>query len=468
MSESDVDVLVIGSGAAGLTAALAAREAGIERVLVAESEGVIGGSSRLSGGLMMGAGTRYQRAAGIDDDWEALFHDYMTLNQWQVEAAVVQRLVQRAGEAVEWLGDLGVEYYEQLVFGGDETKPRVHCPIGRGQAVVDVLVRHCRDRGVDFALGRRIDRLVTESGAVNGVAVGDDVITAGAVVIATGGFGNSPEKLAEYFPSAADTGWSWYIGAEGSRGDALDFTRDVHPQLAGRDRGLRLIHSDFDHIYEAYLPGWLVLVNREGRRFCNETAPYGIMDGLMKTQGDVAFAIFDHPTLEEATRLGTARYKQTIPGSSKKQSPHWNLDVIELMIKEGKVHRAHSVADLATLIAVPAEHLVATVERSNAGAEAGEDSDYLKDASFLERIDSAPFYAVEVRTATVAFTACGLRTDRQARVLGRDGRVIPGLFAAGEVAGGIVGPRYVGSGNSYGNCVTFGRIAGQEAAAHAR
>jgi succinate dehydrogenase/fumarate reductase flavoprotein subunit len=131
---------------------------------------------------MMGAGTRYQRAAGIDDGWEALFHDYMTLNQWQVEAAVVQRLVQRAGAAVEWLGDLGVEYYDQLVFGGDETKPRVHCPIGRGQAVVDVLARHCRDRGVDFALGRRIDRLVTECGAVTGVAVGDDVITDGIII----------------------------------------------------------------------------------------------------------------------------------------------------------------------------------------------------------------------------------------------------------------------------------------------
>ncbi|CAB4932740.1 MAG: FAD-dependent oxidoreductase [Actinobacteria bacterium] len=468
MSGHDVDVLVVGSGVAGLAAALAARESGAERVLVAESEGVIGGSSRLSGGLMMGAGTRYQRAAGIDDDWEALFHDYMTLNQWLVEAAVVQRLVQRAGEAVEWLGDLGVEYYDQLVFGGDETKPRVHCPIGRGQAVVDVLARHCRDRGVDFALGRRIDRLVTDDGVVTGVAAGNDVITAGAVVIATGGFGNSPEKLAEHFPSAANTGWSWYIGADGSRGDALDFTRDVRPQLAGHDRGLRLVHSDFDRIYEAYLPGWIVLVNREGRRFCNETAPYGIMDGLMKEQGDVAFAVFDHRTLLNATRLGTARYKQAIPGSSKKQSPHWNLDVIELMLKEDKVHRADSVAALAGLIGVPKEHLVATVERSNAGAESGDDADYLKDASFLEPIEAAPFYAVEVRTATVAFTACGLRTDREARVLGEEGRVIPGLFAAGEVAGGIVGPRYVGSGNSYGNCVTFGRIAGQEAAAHAR
>ena len=85
-----------------------------------------------------------------------------------------------------------------------------------------------------------------------------------------------------------------------------------------------------------------------------------------------------------------------------------------LVLKEGKVHRAHSVGGLATPIGVPA--------------------DYLKKASFLERIDSAPFYAVAVRTATVAFTACGLRTDRQARVLGRDGRVIPGLFAAGQEA----------------------------------
>ena len=100
---TDVDILVIGSGAAGLSAAIAARQSGAQRVLVAEGEGVVGGSSRLSGGLMMGAGTRYQRALGIQDSWEQLFHDYMTLNQWQVETAVVQRLTQRAGEAVEWL-----------------------------------------------------------------------------------------------------------------------------------------------------------------------------------------------------------------------------------------------------------------------------------------------------------------------------------------------------------------------------
>ncbi len=467
MTAFDFDVLVIGSGAAGLAAALAAQQAGAERVLVAESEGIIGGSSRLSGGLMMGAATRYQKSQGIEDSAEALFHDYMTLNQWKVESAVVERLTERAGEAVEWLGDLGVEFYDQLVFGGDESVPRVHCPIGRGQAVVDVLYRQCRDAGVEFALGQRVDRLLVSEGAVVGIAVGEDQITAGSVVIATGGFGADEQKRKELFPSVFDTGWSYYIGADGSRGDALDFTRDVNAQVTGFNRGLRLLHTDFDKMYEAYIPGWLILVNGEGRRFCNETAPYGIMDGLLQEQGDSAFAIFDHKTLVDATELGVARYKQSIPGSTKRQSPHWNLDIIEMMLKEGKVHKRESLADLADAISVPTQNLIATVARVNELAELKEDQDYLKDPKFLEPITSGPFYAVEVRPATCCFTACGLRINRDAQVLDQTGRPIPRLYAAGEVTGGVIGPRYVGSGNSYGNCVTMGRVAGQGAAAHA-
>ncbi len=462
---SDVDVLVIGSGAAGLSAALAAVQSGAGSVLVAEAEGVVGGSSRLSGGLMMGADTRYQRAAGIEDRWEDLFHDYLTLNQWQVETGVVARLTQRAGAAVEWLGDLGVEFYDQLVFGGDETRPRVHCPVGRGQAVVDVLTRRCREAGVEIALGQRVDRLLADDGRVVGVAVGDDEITAGAVVVASGGFGANEEKRRTLFPSVHDTGWSYYIGADGSRGDALDFTGPLGAQITGFDRGLRLLHTDFDRMYEAYLPGWLILVNRDGRRFCDETAPYGIMDGLLEAQGDRAYAVFDHAALVAATELGVARYKQSIPGSTKKQSPHWNLDIIELMRAEGKVHRHETIEELAAAIDVPADTLAATVARVNDLVQLGEDADYAKSSSFLEPIVTPPFYAVEVRPATCCFTACGLRIDRDARVLDEAGRPIPGLFAAGEVTGGVIGPRYVGSGNSYGNCVTMGRVAGQSAAA---
>ena len=179
-SERDIDVIVVGSGVAGLAAALTARERGAAAVLVAESEGVVGGSSRLSGGLIMGAGTRYQKALGIEDDPEAMFHDYMQLNRWNVDSGVVRRFSELAGPTVEWLGDLGVEYYDTLVFGGEERVPRVHVPIGRGHRVIDVLAGHCRDAGVDIALGRRVDRLLTDGRAVVGVAVGDDPLTAGA------------------------------------------------------------------------------------------------------------------------------------------------------------------------------------------------------------------------------------------------------------------------------------------------
>jgi fumarate reductase flavoprotein subunit len=105
------------------------------------------------------------------------------------------------------------------------------------------------------------------------------------------------------------------------------------------------------------------------------------------------------------------------------------------------------------------------VQRYNAAAAAGEDTDYLKDPKFLEPIATGPFYAAQIRPATVCFTACGLRIDRDARVLSRRGDAIVGLYAAGESTGGVVGPRYVGSGNSYANCVTYGRIAGESAAA---
>ena len=466
MSEVDVDVLVVGSGAAGLSAALAAAQAGAARVLVAEAEGVVGGSSRLSGGLMMGAGTRYQRAAGIEDNGDRLFRDYLQLNRWNLEVAAARRLAREAGDAVEWLGDMGLEFHPDLVYGGDEPVPRVHVPIGRGQAVVDLLAARCRDAGVDIALGRRVDRLLTNGdGAVCGVAVGDDEITAHAVVVASGGFGNAPELLARHFPAAADTGWAWYIGADGARGDHLALAGQVDAQLVGHDRGLRLLHANFDRIYEAYLPGWLVLVNADGRRFGDETAPYGIMNFLVREQGDRVFAIFDHAILATASAEGLARYKQTIPGSTKRQSPHWNADIVGQMVKEGRMHAAPTVAALAGALGLPASALEATVRAYNRSVDAGEDLEYGKAAKFLDPVATAPFYGAELRPATVCFTAYGLRIDREARALGNDGSPVGGLFAAGECTGGIVGAQYVGSGNSYANCVTFGRIAGRSAAA---
>jgi fumarate reductase flavoprotein subunit len=269
--------------------------------------------------------------------------------------------------------------------------------------------------------------------------------------------------MARHFPSAAATGNAWYIGAEGSRGDALGLADQVDAQLIGHDRGLRLLHTGFAKIYEAYLPGWLVMVNQAGHRFCDETAPYGMMDFLVREQGDRVFALLDHAALE-ATTTGAARYKQLIPGA-KNRSPHWNLDVIEQMVTEGRVVRGDALDEVATGLGLSGRAVAGAVRRYNDHVAQGVDADFAKDPKFLEPIATAPFYGVEMRPSTVCFTAYGLRIDRDARVLDVAGQVIPGLFAAGECTGGVVGAQYVGSGNSYANCTVFGRVAGTAAAA---
>lgn len=460
----DFDVVVIGSGAAGLAAALSASEAGAS-VLVAEAEGIAGGSSRLSGGFMMGAGTRYQRAAGIEDTPEALYRHYLTLNQWNLDIGPAKRLCQEAGESIEWLGDLGVEFHDRLIYGGDEFVPRVHLPLGRGQGVVDVLAHQCRARGVEIALGQRVDRLLVEGGAVRGVAVGGDELRSKGVVIASGGFGNNPEMLAELFPSAAATGWSYYIGADGSRGDHVRLGEQVGALLSGRDRGLRLLHANFDRMYESYIPGWLTMVDATGRRFVDETAPYGILDGLVRVAGDRVWVVFDRAALEYSSTV--ARNKQDRPTSSDKPSPHWNVDMVEAMVAEGKVYEAPTVAALAAAAGLPPATLEATVAKVNRWSELGEDQELGKDPKFLDGMRTPPYYAAELRPASVCWTAFGLRIDRDARVQSEAGLPVPGLHAAGECTSGVIGPMYVGSGNMYSNCVTMGRIAGATAAATA-
>lgn len=460
----DVDVVVVGSGAAGLCAALSAVESGARRVLVAEAEEVVGGSSRLSGGLIMGAGTRYQAAAGIEDSGEALLHDYLQINRWNVDVAVVRAFCERTGAVVDWLGDLGVEFHEHLVVGSDESVPRVHVPVGNGQAIIDVLHRACREREIDIALGQRVDRLVVEDGRVTGVAVGDDEISAGAVVLATGGFGNAPEKLADHFPSAAATGWTWYLGADGARGDALDLADQVGAQVTGHDHGLRLLHAGYGRDYEALLPGWMVLVDADGHRFVDETAPYGIMDFLVRERGDRVFVVFDQATLDAIPTLGPDQFPKLIPGHGRRMSKNWNPDVIELMRQDGRVVVADDLPTLAERLGVDADGLSATIVAYNGFVDAGADDQFGKDPHHLRPVATAPLYGAELRPATVCSTAYGLRITPRAEVLGVDGRPIPGLYAAGECTGGVVGAQYVGSGNNYANCCAVGHLAGERAA----
>lgn len=465
----DFDVIVIGSGAAGLAAAISAREWGAEEVLVVEAEAVVGGSSRLSGGVVMGSGSELQRRAGIQDSPEDLVHEYTALNGWDLNTGPVRRWAARTGETIDWLAGHGVRFFERLIFGGDERQPRSHCVDGGGQALVDALYTSCRELGVEFALGRRVERLQTDNvGHVTGLVSAGEVLTAHAVVVATGGFGANPELLAQHFPSAWVEGWSWYIGADSSRGDSFAFAEQVGAQLTGHDRGLRTLDPNLARLNEALLPGWAVLVGPDGRRFTDETAPYGLMDSLFRAHGDRAFVVFDDAALRPPADLVDRyrdAYKQVWPNHPPFRTKNYNADIIDAHLAQGgdKVHRAETIALLERSVGLPPGSLVGELARYNDMAAKGEDEDFGKAGKFLLPLQAAPFYAVEVRPLTINVTACGLRIDGHARVLGHDGFAVPGLFAAGECTGGVI-KTYIGSGNSLANACGFGRIAGEEAA----
>jgi fumarate reductase flavoprotein subunit len=465
--EADVDVVVVGTGAAGLCAALEAAAGGAD-VLLVESAAVAGGSTNLSGGIIMAADTSVQRAAGYADSIEALYRDYSNLNQGAIEPSLVWQLASQSGPAVEWLIDLGVKFVGQLVYAAEESVPRSHIPTRGGAGIVKVLLSACKDRGVDIAYGKRITDLMIENDIVRGVRVGDETVRARSVVLATGGFGASPALWPELLPSLAEAGRAvWYIGAEGARGDALRLGAQGKAAVVGRDRCLALLTPDFYRNLEVYFPGWLVMVDRSGQRRVDESTSYSTMELAHRRHGPF-FAIFDAAAKKAAQPGLPLQYKQAVPGMEAATTSNWVEPVLDEMIALGKVASAPTLEQLANTLSIDATGLTTTVARYNDQASAGADVDFRKEARFMRRLDEPPFYGVELRRGILALTSAGLRIDATAAVLDTYGRRVPGLYAAGECTGGVLGTVYVGSGNSMANCVVFGRTAGVSAATHAR
>jgi flavocytochrome c len=461
---TDVDVAVIGSGFAGLTAAITARAQGAS-VLLLEGSGELGGSSRLSGGKLMGACTRLQAQAGIQDDPEDMYRFYMALNRFRLEPSVVRTLCERSGPTIDWLQDIGVEFDPRVMTSGEERAARMHITVGEGMAVSRTLVREARRVGVEIALGMKVDRLIIEEDAVVGVSVGADELRARSVVIASGGFGANRELVDELLPQLATEDWYWYIGAPTSAGTAFALADQVGAQVVGHGRATRLITPNFGNVLEGgYLPGWLVLVNGEGRRFYDETSSYSVTQPIMEGQPGPVYAVFDEAS-KAASRPDTVEAtKKVSVGKRDGRIQKWVSTILDEMVERGAVLRAGSLEELADLMDVPVEHFLGTIDQYNKDVDRGIDTHYRKRPDVLRPITTAPFYATEMRMAHVALTAVGLRIDSQARVIGDDGAPVPGLFAAGECTGGVVGDVYVGSGNSITSAFVFGRVAGESAA----
>jgi fumarate reductase flavoprotein subunit len=325
---------------------------------------------------------------------------------------------------------------------------------------VEALADQARELGVEIRLGTRVLELIAANGAVRGVRLDGSVLRAASVVIATGGFGANPGLLREYFPAALAHGprWTNYFGSPTSRGDGITMTRELGAAVTGQGFGMLNWTAGFSDQPADFCPSWLVFANLDGQRFMAENAPYAVAGDLIRAQRESrCFAILD-----EAARASSAdanaRRDQLGVGEYT-----WGAETIQRQYQAGRALRAGTLTELAVRAGIEPAALENTIAEYNQDVRAGRDRRFLK-AGELREVTSGPFYAVEIRASTFGNTFPGLRIDDEGHVYDEDGAVIPGLFAAGEAAGGVMGPRYVGGGNSISNAIIFGRLAGAAAA----
>jgi len=464
-NDQDYDVIVIGGGGAGMAAAIQAADSGA-KVALLEANKKLGGSTALAGGIFYAAGTTVQKAAGIADTSEALFADVKAMNGDTVATDVLRRLSTDAPGTFEWLIGLGVQFpVEKLASPNGRTVPRSHEPEGFGAKIVEQLDYALSRRPVDVACNTRVRHLVTDAqGKVVGVQVDDEVIRANAVVIATGGYGANAQLVARMLPKAARVGdWVWHIGCSTNRGDGLLMAEEIGAKIAGRDSALLLMTPNFYKELEVIGPDWVMMVNGKGERFVREDAAYWEVSEALEAQDSPrAFCILDQQLLENAKphpRVLEALAQGAITLS-------WVPRVLQEQAAQGRLAQSPTIHGLAEKIGVDPERLSRSLDRYNAAVHAARDADFGKGPDSLKPIESPPYYAAEVRPAVLIVTGGGVTINADAQVLNAEQKAIPGLFAAGETTGNVYGRYYVGSGYAIASSLTFGCVAGREAAAY--
>jgi fumarate reductase flavoprotein subunit len=447
-----VGVLVLGSGLAGCAALLAAAEAG-QHALLLEKTASIGGSTVRSAGLSAYAGTEEQADQGIADSVELLRKDLLETGKHRNDEALVDLYCAHQLETYRWLRGLGVEYGEVHAASG-QSAPRSHPTDTTGMLVR--LLKAAGRLGARIALNTPARRLVRDGGRVVGVEVetadGPRLVLADAVVVATGGFSQSPELLTRFAPQMEH---ALRAGGPGCTGDGLLMAWQLGaavvdtPYIKGTYGIYAQPHPNEDGTGILAVYKGAIAVNREGRRFVDESLNYKeIGDRALAQPGVTTYQVFDSRVL----------------ASSSDEVPIYDFSGRE---SAGLLVRGDTIEELEHELGLPPDSLVATVDGYNAAIRAGSPdplgrrhlSGSVGEPFPLER---APFFA-HASGSVVLATYCGLTVDTDLRVLDVFGEPIDRLYAAGEVIGGFHGAGYI-TGTSIGKAGIFGRLAGTGAA----
>lgn len=435
------DIVIVGAGGAGMAAALSAKDAGMNPVIL-EKMPIAGGNTLKSSGGMNASETKFQEAQGIEDSNELFFEDTLKGGKGTNDQDLLHYLVDNSASAIDWLDSMGITL-DNISYSGGASVKRIHRPhdgSAVGTYLVDGLLRNIHVQEIPLFVNADVTKINETDGKVTGVNVkinGEEKEIAGdAVVVTTGGFGSNKELIEKYRPDLKG-----YVSttSEGSTGDGIKMIEElggatvdmdqiqVHPTVV-QDTGML--------ISETVRGEGAILVNQQGERFYNE----------LETRDNVSAAITDLPE-----NYAYLIFDNALAGRAKQ---------VDYYKEQGVVVEADTIEALAEKIDVDPATLKKTLDTWNQAVTDKADKDFGRETAMDYDLTEGPFYAIQIAPG-IHHTMGGVKINTKTQVLKEDGTPITGLYAAGEVTGGIHGQNRIG-GNAVADIMVFGRQAGAQ------
>lgn len=440
--DTSCDIVIIGAGGAGLSAATEAASKGA-KVIVLEKMGNAGGNTISATGGLNASETSIQKKLGIQDTNEQFFEDTMKGGHYKNDPELVRNMTEKSAETVDWLISIGADLTDVGKMAGSTNK-RTHRPQGGaavGSNLIPALEKAALNAGAEIRYSNKVLDIIEKDGKAAGVKVSagsnEYTISAKAVIIATGGFGANPQMVVSYKPELEGFGTTNHRGATG---DAFGWIKKFNAGLTQMEEiqtHPTVVPGNGTMITEAVRGNGAILVNRDGKRFCTEMATRDVMSkAILAQKGKTAFLVFDQDVRE-------------------------SLKAIETYIKNGLITQGETAKELAEKLGIPSGEFEKTMADYAQIQKSGNDPLGRKASEMPRPLTKAPFYAVEAGPA-VHHTMGGITINTKAQVLDTDKNPVPGLYAAGEVTGGIHGANRLG-GNAVADICIYGKIAADTA-----
>jgi fumarate reductase flavoprotein subunit len=442
------DVVVVGSGGAGLAAAIQAHDEGAS-VLIVEKMPTIGGNTIKASAGMNAAETRFQRVKGIQDSKELFYQETLKGGKDKNNPELLRRFVENAPEAIEWLATRGIMLNDITTTGGmsiDRThRPRDGSAVGG--YLISGLVRNVNKRNIDVMLDTSVVDIVMDGGEVSAVRLLTEeketlTVATKSIIMATGGFSANSAMVVKYRP---DLEGFVTTNHKGATGGGISLLENIGAGTV--DMGEIQIHPTVEQktsylISESIRGGGAILVNQQGNRFFNE----------METRDKVSAQIIALPE-----KYAYIVFDEHVRAKNKAADEY---------IGRGFVTSASSPRDLAKKLGLNEDAFLATLERYNGFVEKQHDDDFGRTTALRAPINEGPFHAIQIAPG-VHHTMGGVTINTETCVLDKEHKVIAGAYAAGEVVGGIHGGNRIG-GNAVADIIIFGTLAGHQAAMRAK